>query len=383
MIFVLGLAIISNMSLSPEREQLFEEVAAKLHYQAEVYPLGERFIGLPENLSRIVLLDVTQVPGCHYGLKNVFVPIIRNLEETRNKGKTRVTPETAILIESSTGNAWIALEDAAKATKYESIIIMPDGLPESRYQHPLGIPVQIIKTPRELYVQGLPLQLEEMMGSNLARIRNREKIYVSPNHSVAAGDITVNTMKELGKQLIDRLQPKLPLDVYLSMGNGASACALGEYVRDNTEDARVIATESFAYGGGYDRFMAIHGGKRYEEIFGFKPGNPTLMEAFKIWGTNAPIGVDLPLQGRAINGSLLFGYRLFADEDTLRAFAQIPITSRAEVAVARALPNYDMLPDRIKETYGNSTLANIAVAAHSYDPTRITVAMAYDGRGNY
>lgn len=374
------------MSLSPDRQQLFEEVAAKLHYQAEVYPLGDRFSCLPESLESIVVLDVTKVPGCHYGLRNVFVPIIRNLEETKDKGRTRVAPDSAILVEPSTGNGWTAFSDAAEALGYEHVVVMPDGLPEARYKHPSGRPVTIIKTPKELYAQGMPLQLEAMMDSNRVRIRNGEKIYVSPNHAVAAGDITVRTMAELGKQLVDQLQPELPLTVIASMGNGASVCALGEYVKAHTPDARVIATESFAYGGGYDWFTRVHGGRSYQQLYGIGPGHHQLLAAFKTWGTNAPIGIEMPLQARSINSSLLTSYALFTDDQVMEALGKVPfmfLRTWSEWYSASLLPNYSKLPLSLIETYGNSTLANIAVAERVQKPGRITVAMAYDGRSNY
>ncbi|QQG43365.1 MAG: pyridoxal-phosphate dependent enzyme [Candidatus Daviesbacteria bacterium] len=374
------------MSLSPDREQLFKEVTSLLHYQAEVYPLGERFTSLPENLANIVVLDVTKVPGCHYGLKNVFVPIIRNLEETRDKGRTRIAPDNAILVEPSTGNGWTAFSDAAEALGYEHIVVMPGGLPEARYKHLSGRSVTIIKTPKELYAEGMPVQVKALVDSNLDRIRRKEKIYASPNHAVSAGDITVATMVELGKQLVDQLQPKLPLTVIASMGNGASVCALGEYVKANTKNARMIATESFAYGGGYDWFARLNHRKRYKDAYGIQPGNRTLLAEFSTYGTNAPIGIELPLQTRAIEGGLLDDYALFTDKQVMRGLDRIPfmfLRTWWEWYQASLLPNYSKLPQSLIDTYGNSTLANIAVAERVQKPGRITVAMAYDGRGNY
>ncbi|MBI2196706.1 hypothetical protein HYU45_03830 [Candidatus Daviesbacteria bacterium] len=376
------------MSLTPDRERLFEEILAQLHFQAEVYPLEDKFDRIPLSLSRIFVLDVTKVPGCHYGLRNVFVPIIKNLEEIRNKGRTRVTPDNAILVEPSTGNGWVAFSDAAEALGYEHLVVMPDGLPEARYKHPSGRLVKIIKTSKELYAKGMPLQLKSMLDSNPDRIKNGEKIYVSPNHAVAAHNLAASTMAELGKQLVDQLKPKRPLTVVASMGNGASICALGEYVMTHTALAKIIATESFAYGGGYDWFARQHPPfwRRYAEIFGFEPGNPVLLTGFKTWGTNAPIGIRLPLQARAIEGSLLSDYSLFTDNDVLAAYDKGPTTamiSMMEGVAPRLLPNYSNLPSCLIDTYGNSTLANIAVAERAQEPGRITVAMAYDSRNNY
>jgi len=102
---------------SPEREELFRKAERELRHLAQVYSLGERFEGLEPELASITMLDVTQIPGCHYGLKNVFVPIIRNLENRRLPGGTSrmvVSPETAILVEPSTGNGWVAFSDASE-----------------------------------------------------------------------------------------------------------------------------------------------------------------------------------------------------------------------------------------------------------------------------
>lgn len=288
------------MSLTPDRERLFEEVTARLHYQASAYPLEDRF-------DR-----------------------------------------------------------------------------KARYRHPSGRFVEIIKTPKELYAKGMPIQLKSMLDSNRDRIKNGKKIYVSPNHAVAAGDITVATMAELGEQLVNLLQPKRPLTVVASMRNRASLCALGEYVKNTTPQAQIIATESFAYGGGYDWFARQHGWRIYRDIYGFKPGDPTVLAGFKTWGTNVPIGVDLPLQARAIEGSLLNAYSLFVDNDVLEAHARIPVLlSMIEGIAPQLLPNYSNLPACLTETFGNSTLANIAVAERAQAPRRITVAMAYDARDNY
>ncbi len=371
------------MSLSPERTQLFAEAEAALHYQAQIYPLGNRFEGLSSSLASIYVLDVTQVPGCHYGLKNVFVPIIKHLEETRPTGRMRVSPENAILVEPSTGNGWVAFSDAAEKLGYEHFVVMPDGLPDARYKHPLGRNVKIVMTPKENYAAGIPVKLQELMEENRQRLRNGEKFYISPNHAVSSSLITIKTMAELAHQLVNKLATREEhLRVFISMGNGSSLCSVGEYLKENRPGSAVVATESFAYGGGYDRFARTKEIEGYQDLYGIEPGHRALMDKFSTFGTNAPIGIELPLQTRAFSGDLLDDYILCMDRSVLAAYIKLNPEHRY-LKHALQLPNYSYLPDSLYEAFGNSTLANIAAASTFSIPNEIRIAVAYDSRSNY
>lgn len=376
-----------NYILSPERERLFEKAEKELNFPIQVYRLGERFEGLPPELAVLTMLDVTQIPGCHYGAKNIFVPIIHHLEEigmdVTESNHVVVSPETTILVEPSTGNGWVAFSDAADRLGYEHFVVMPDGLPEARYQHPAGRLTEIRRTPAEDYASGMPKKLRSLLMQNRHRLAEGKKIYVSPNHPVAGADITVLAMSDLGRQLLANLgQLPEPLRVVISMGNGASLCAVGEYVKDHSDNAKVVATESLAYGGGYDRFAKDRGLRSYKELFGINPGDPRLMAKFSAFGTNAPIGIEMPLQTRAFKSNLLDDYVLFADKGVLQVYEEL--NPGADYLVnALCLPNYSTLPAALFETYGNSTLANIAVASRFVNRGECVVAIAYDARHNY
>lgn len=373
---------ITKKRINDQREKLFQLAESKLQFTAQTYPLSERFDGLTSELSKVIAHDVTQVPGGHYGLRNVFVPLIYYLESSR-KSKIIVSPQTAILVEPSTGNGWIAFSDAAEMLGYEHLAVMPDGLPQSRYQHPAGRYVEIIKTPKQEYAVGMPIKLRELIEQNKQRLVEGKKIYVSPNHSAGKTDLTIDAMSELGSQLLKNLgQLDSPLRVVVSMGNGASVCALGEYVKKNIPTAKIVATESLAYGGGYDRFAQLKGLPSYRQLFGIDPGHPDLMTRFQVFGTNAPIGIELPLQTRAMGSDLIDDYVLFTDEGILQAYKGLNLNDNF-VSNASSLPNYNRLPDALVNTYGNSTLANIAVASQFTNGDEKVVAMAYDSRKNY
>ncbi len=373
-------------ALSPEREEAFRVAEKKLQFPIEVYQLGERFEGLPANLASITMLDVTRGPGCHYGVKNIFVPIIRHMEEERSPdGKTRlvVSPETAILVEPSTGNGWVAFSDAADMLGYEHMVVMPDGLPEPRYRHPQRRKVEIFRTPKEGYAEKMSEEIEKLIKGNRQRVRNGEKIYVSPDHARKNAEITIETMSELGRQLLENIRESQEcIRVVISMGNGASLCAVGEYVKKYNGNAKVVATESFAYGGGYDYFAKGRGRMAYSELFGIDPGHSDLMAKFSAFGTNAPIGKEMPLQIRAMDCDLIDDYVLFGDEKVLEAYLGLQ-PREDHLRNALALPNYSQLPPVLYKMYGNSTLANIAAASHFTNRGERVVAMAYDGRQNY
>jgi hypothetical protein len=366
--------------ISPERKSLFEKAEKELQYPVEIYRLGDRFEGLPPKLAQITMLDVTKIPGCHYGAKNVFVPIIKHLEE---RG---ASPEATILIEPSTGNGWVAFSDAAEILGYEHMVIMPDGLPEARYEHPQGRKVTIVKTPKEEYASGMPKMLRKLIFQNKERSLSGQKIYVSPDHSVGNGEITIKTMSDIGRKLIDNIGKSEPLAVVVSMGNGSSVCSISEYMKNNKIDALVFTTEDFAYGAGFDSFAKFKGGHyTYEELFGINPGTKELMDKFTTYGTNAPIGITMPLQERAIKGRLIDSYRLFTDNTVLEAYMKLnPRERNLENALNTLLmPNRDKLPQVLFENYGNSTLGNIAVAGLLTGIGRRVVAVAYDSRKNY
>jgi len=370
-----------GIHLPNAREELFQRVEHELQDKVQIYRLGDRFEGLSSELAKIQILDVTQVLGCHYGVKNVFVPIIHHLERDPNS-PFKVNPDTAILVEPSTGNGFVAFSEAADRLSYEHIVIMPDGMPESRYKHPQGKEVKIIRTSAEGYATGMPPKLKAMINQNRLRVSNGEKVYISPNHAISSADITVEAMSEVGRQLTSSLNTDIPLRVVLSMGNGASLCSIGEFVKRNSKNANVVATESLAYGGGYDRFASYKGLPSYKQLYGIEPGNEVLMKKFDTYGTNAPLGVKLPLQERAFRGDLIDEYVLFTNDPLLNEFASLDINDE-NLQNSLNLPNHSKLPQVIFDTYGNSTLANIAVASKYTDNGEEVVAMAYDGRANY
>jgi len=369
----------TRFQISEEREALFQKAVEELQHRIQVYHLNDRF-DLPPEYEGILAIDASKVPGCHYSVDNVFARIIRRLEEQGVKigdKYIQVTPENTILFESSSGNAWVAFVNAARKLGYECRVIMPDGLPEPRYQHPDGSKIDIIRTPKEEYVLGMPKKMKELVIQNRQRLAEGKKIFVSPNHSIYGADITVKAMGTMIDQLVeeyDGLVDKL----FVSMGNGASACGLGESVKAKFPTAKVYVTESFAYGGGWDKFAKRKGLPSYLELYGIEPGS--LMAHFKEIGTNAPIGIELPLQERALK--IIDEYVLITNQDVLNAFKQTH-PSLEKLERVHKLPKWDNAPAILYLNYGNSSLGNIMAAVHNLKPGETCAVTIYDGRSNY
>jgi hypothetical protein len=161
--------------LSAERLRLFEEADRELRGDIDVYNLGQRFKEfhhLPSSYNQIYCIDFRE-PGCHYGARNVFVEIIRQLEENGIKvgdETLEVNPHTTKFVETSTGNAAEAFLMATNKLGYtETIVVMPDGLPEARYKNLEKYGAEIVRTKKELYVRGLPLELKKYIKKNKER----------------------------------------------------------------------------------------------------------------------------------------------------------------------------------------------------------------------
>lgn len=391
------------------RVALYEAIEAEFNYKPDIYRAGERFEDLPSDIAPLIFIDVTKVPGCHYGVGNLFLEIMKVIESEGvpvNRQRIQVRPENTYVVEGSTGNGWVAAARTAVRLGYKFIGVMPDGMPAARYQYEgfsnivcfdshnpddileqkklcasidlafsPGISVVIVKTPADQYALGMPRQIKAFLSQNRSRLEEEHRIYVSPDHSVQNAEITVKAMSKIGEEVVNSLgKQNLPTIVVASMGNGASVCAL-----ENTGMALVV-TESLNTGLWYDQFAALHDLESYNTRFGIDPANPSLMQKFITYGTNAPLEVLLPLQQRALQ--TVSGCVLFTESETLETFLRLGLENTYLQRVLQ-LPNYSLLPPVLQAAFGNSSLANIAVAKRFIEMGKEAAVMIYDGRENY
>ncbi len=360
-----------RLPLPQAREAEFARAKESLGYQdARVYRLDEQLNGLPRELPDVVVLE----PGKngHYG--PVFAHIIEDLENNQRKIKVDgvsipipITSNTVTLVETSTGNAKDAFVRAADYLGYECVVVMPSGLPEARYRLPeqdylQGQP-EVIRADSGDYALGMTTKLRELLATNPERVARGDKPYYCLNHAVSAADTTVRAMSKLGEVMAQKIHEKYnkPLgDLVVTMGNGASVCALGLLAKEVYPDLRITAIEALASGWIYDLFAQRHGLESYWEKYGMKPGS--LMPAYTAYGSTAPMKEVLPLQIRAID-EFVHDFELITDRLTNQAYKEMsPQPSDGQRALIANLPDTSTLPPELHKFYGNTALMGFVEA---------------------
>jgi cysteine synthase len=368
--------------LSEERLQLFDKLDRELTGDIGVYNLGQKFQKfhhLSPVYNQIYCIDFSENPGCHYSLR-VFVEIIKQLEQNGIKIGNEiceVNPATTRLVESSTGNAAEAFLIAADKLGYTgSIVVMPDGLPKARYKNLEKYGAEIVRTKKELYVRGLPIELQKYIEKNKQR-KPGEKFFIIPNHSVGASSITSSRMKSsIFEQFPKKYDgPRAPDKLTVTVGNGASLVALAEGLKNIYPDLKIIGTADFAYGRAYNIFAKQKGLPQYEELYGILNG--TLMPYFSLLGADSDVGRELPLQQYALDKKLIDGFVLCTNQAILQAFRETNPTSQ-QWKNALKLPQWDTAQPALIRSFGNTSLANIMVAVQSLRPDEIALVTIYD-----
>ncbi len=378
-----------NFNLSYERKQLFHTVEQAMISHPLFYEL---------NLSRLAgehlyVIDFSQQLGAHY--RGVFVRLIRDLERngiTIDNKVQRVNPETAVLVENSTGNACDDFAIAAKLLGYSAEVFMPDGLPESRYSA-AGFGANIIRTPKENYIIGAREGLVQRIKQNRERIKEGQKFYASPNHSgLKSGEITIQQMERSLDTLLKTNSVSADF-VVLGMGNGASALGLGRRLKQRNRNMFIYAAEPFYCGLAYE----MNRPGAYKKAFGIDPANEHLIRNSKIvFGLNYPISRDinrqgeiLPLQRKAID-EVIFDIRLVIDNKSTSNHLEILGDSLGAATFSMnssQLPNWEKMHSALLEKgyrFGYSSAAGIALAESllGYDQP-VGLAVVYDSVDKY
>lgn len=374
--------------LSRERQKLFDDLDEELRGEVIVDNLGKKF-NLLSVYKRMFTINVSGNKGCHYGANNVFLAIIKFLEENGipvGEERVEVNPDTSYIIESTSGNAGAACAITAKRLKYKKcILVIPNGLPEARYRALEELGAEVVRTERKQYVAGMPPKLLEFIKQNKERHKKGKKIFVSPNHSVGkSSNITVQRMGYIVEQFLEQYYEKYdtgPIDkLFVTFGNGTSLYSFGKGLKNEFPDLQVIGTADFAYGGGYDQFAERKGLSSYEKLYGIKPG--TLRSHFKLLGANARIGVKLPLQERAFDEGIIDDYILCTHHDLLNAYKKLSPSSE-QLQNALKLPHWDHAPTVLWQRFGNTSLANTMTAAQNLGEGEIGAVVIYDPRHLY
>ncbi len=368
--------------MNEDRRALFEKIKTELVSKPKVYSLQ---LDVFEATNTVYVIDVSQQPGAHY--RGIFVHLIERLELQglrKDHMILPVNPDTTILVEPTTGNGGEDFILAATKAGYEAWVVMPDGLPESRYRPMTALGGRVVRTPAKEYAEGMRQGLVRLLSENEVRLARRKKIFASPNH--CAPEASASTTKLMGK-LIDSAHQKInaPVDfLVLAMGNGSSVYGPGKQAKTIWPETKVLAVESLASGLAFEKMYP----GTYKDRFGIDPAHARLLEQFKLYGTNAPLGVRLPAQERAIQERVVDELVLVSDDNVCAAYNKLPKVSTENRRAVSQLVRWDETQKILvakNYPFGNSSAACIGVALRELKGKqgKTALCMVYDRLDKY
>lgn len=388
----------SKTVIGEDRKELYINLKKEIVSKPQVYPLEG--VCSPESGNKVFVIDFSRQSGSHY--RGVFVHLIELLENkgvSIDKKRYPVAPETAILVEPTTGNGGEDFIRAANALGYECHVVMPDGMPRARYRPMMelgGSEGTVIRTPKEDYAIGMRNKLAELISSNPIRIANGEKFYASPNHCCNdRAAITTALMARMIDSYIDSFtsQPARGVDLAVfAMGNGSSVLGPGERVKELWPNARIHCVESLASGLFFNKFRHAHSIPDYKSLFGIETAvydnnrASPLMPAFSLYGTNSPLGVSLPSQDRALDG--VVDDVVLVNDCRVNALHERLVSSVNARDQAKSLVFWDGIQEFLKEknySFGNSSAACVGVALRWLENkmNKTVLTVVYDGLDKY
>jgi len=148
------------------------------------------------------------------------------------------------------------------------------------------------------------------------------------------------------------VNPKTSILVEPSTGNGSSIYSPRKRIKELFHNSKIYGIESIASGLAFDKMY--HG--TYISLFGTNPADPILMAEFKLYGTNAPLGIPLPSQDRAIQERVVDEIVLVTDRR---------LNEVCDWKDLSGLPNWEITQESLSRegyNFGNSSSACISVA---------------------
>ena len=365
-----------------DRNKLFDKLKEEMVSEPKIYQLDSLLPLLRKDTgNKIHIIDFSEQPGAHY--RGVFVRLIERLENIGLKrGTIPISPETAILVEPTTGNGGEDFVIAANKLGYEAVVVMPDGMPESRY-HPMEkLGGTVIGTSKEDYALGMRAKLVELLNGNDKRLERGEKIFASPNHcGHEMSDITTCHMAGMIDQYMKEIEMPLDFAVF-AMGNGSSLYGPGRRVKELFPKAKIYGIESVASGLAFDKMYP----GRYKELFGIHPAHPEMMKQFKLYGTNAPLGVPLPAQDKSISEGIVDEIILVSDDDVYLGACRVGVSSEHQANLLY-LTNWHQISRELINScsFGNSSVAVIAASLEKLKnkENQNALCVVYDNREKY
>ena len=231
--------------------------------------------------------DATVFPtGSHYF--PVYVELFEHFERTGE-----ISPETHLIVETTTGNAGSAAAYVASQLGYDLLIFMPEDMPESRIQDVkshLSPDSEIRLTGEGEYVAGMVYSLRRFLSENRNGYRGKE--IFAMDHS--RRDKSIEAVSHVTYNLLnDQFSTGLTIDLCaLALGNGTSFTGVGKAIKKMNPEVHLVGVEPIESPWFYTQ---MYGKDKLEEEYSIRAGsNQHNLIGTGGWGINFP-NMDMDL----------------------------------------------------------------------------------------
>ncbi len=146
------------------------------------------------------------------------------------------------VVETTSGSAGVSFAAIGKELGFDCIVALPEGGEKARERAILEHGAELILTPEESYIAGLPRFIKRFL------VRNRDVFFL--NHSCGPNDTNNEIALAALGGIVREIPDDLSLDVFCpAIGNGSSALGPG---RELPKACNVIGFEAFSSAVAYD-----------------------------------------------------------------------------------------------------------------------------------
>lgn len=216
-------------------------------------------INSPELRSRqhrLLAWDATCMPTCSHYVP-VFLDLIQHHEESG-----RISPETTVLIETSTGNAGAASAYVAGKLGYELVLFMPEDMPRARIadaESYLPNKEELILTPSGKYVEGMIRSFKRFLVQHRNGYKGKKIFPLDHSRS----QLAVETFTAIADRLLEQVSGRIDYGV-LALGNGTTTTGFSRALKKRNNGTRIIGVEPFEAPCIYEK---KHGRSKFRERY--------------------------------------------------------------------------------------------------------------------
>ncbi|TVR17049.1 MAG: pyridoxal-phosphate dependent enzyme [Planctomycetota bacterium] len=226
-----------ELPLSLERQRQFEEIRTEISRRLVLREVSSS--ALEGSGCTCHAWDAIALPTeSHY--VPVFLSIIEQQEHVGS-----ISPDTHILVETTTGNAGAAVAWLARKLGYEVIIFMPEDMPDARIEDvrkhlPETGCAELRLTPAKRYVEGMVEVFRQFLARHKKGYQGKKLAIL--NHSRRSE--SVEAIEDVISALLARNDSFTPFDTAIvALGNGTTASGIARALRKANSETRIIGVE--------------------------------------------------------------------------------------------------------------------------------------------